>query len=37
MLVKIDDEVIFEIDERMVKLIAHDIEDPITDIKRRLR
>lgn len=37
MLVKIDDEVIFEIDERMVKLIAHDIEDPIPDIKRRLR
>lgn len=37
MLVKIDDEVLFEIDERMVKLIAHDIEDPIPDIKRRLR
>jgi hypothetical protein len=37
MLVKIDDEVLFEIDERMIKLIAHDIEDPIPDIKRRLR
>lgn len=37
MLVKLDDEVIFEIDERMLKLIAHDIEDPIPDIKRRLR
>jgi hypothetical protein len=37
MLVKIDDEVIFEIDERMIKLLAHDLEDPITEIKRRLR
>jgi hypothetical protein len=37
MKVKIDDEVIFEIDDVMVKLIAHDIEDPIPDIKRRLR
>lgn len=37
MQVKLDDEVLFEIDERMVNLIAHDIIDPIPDIKRRLR
>ena len=37
MKVKLDDEVIFEIDERMLKLIAHDILDPIPDIKSRLR
>lgn len=37
MKVKLDDEVLFEIDERMVKLIAHDIIEPLEDIKRRLR
>lgn len=37
MQVKLDDEVLFEIDERMIALFAHDIEDPISDIKRRLR
>jgi len=37
MQVKLDDEVLFEIDERMVKLLAHDLLDPIAEIKRRLR
>jgi len=37
MKVKLDDEVLFEIDERMVKLLAHDLIDPIEEIKRRLR
>ena len=37
MQVKLDNEVIFEIDDRMVKLLAHDLLDPIGEIKRRLR
>ena len=37
MLVKLDDEVLFEIDERMMKLLAHDLLDPVEEIKRRLR
>lgn len=37
MKVKIDDEVIFEIDNRMIKLFAHETLDPIQEIKRRLR
>jgi len=37
MKVKLDDEVIFEIDETMMKLLAHDLEDPISEIKRRLK
>lgn len=37
MKVKLDDEVLFEIDELMISLLAHDIEDPLNDIKRRLR
>lgn len=36
MQVKLDDEILFEIDERMIALLAHDLEDPISDIKRRL-
>jgi hypothetical protein len=36
MQVKIDDEIIFEIDEMMVKLLSHDLIDPINEIKRRL-
>jgi hypothetical protein len=37
MLVKLDDEVLFEIDERMIKLLAHDLMDPLQEIRRRLR
>lgn len=37
MQIKIDDEVIFEIDDVMMKLLSHDILDPICDVKRRLR
>lgn len=37
MKVKLDDEVLFEIDERMVKLLAHDLLDPMGEIKRRLQ
>lgn len=37
MKIKLDDEVLFEIDETMLKLLAHDLLDPIEDIKRRLR
>lgn len=37
MKVKLDDEVLFEIDETMLKLLAHDLLDPVEDIKRRLR
>lgn len=37
MIVKIDEEVIFEIDDLMLKLLADDLEDPISEIKRRLR
>lgn len=37
MKVKLNDEVIFEIDERMVKLLANDVLDPINEIKRRLQ
>ena len=37
MKVKLDDEVLFEIDETMLKLLAHDLIDPIAEIKRRLR
>ena len=36
MLVKLDDEVIFEIDETMLNLISDYVVDPIPDIKRRL-
>lgn len=37
MLVKLDDEVLFEIDDRMMKLLEHDLIDPLEEIKRRLR
>ena len=37
MKVKLDDEVLYEIDERMIKLISHDIVDPIAHIKHLLR
>lgn len=37
MKIKLDEEVIFEIDERMMKLLAHDLLEPIEEIKRRLR
>jgi len=37
MQVKLDDEVLFEIDDRMINLMGHDLLDPIPDIKRRLR
>src|ERR1700690_3565331 len=37
MKVLLDDEVLFEIDERMIKLLAHDLLDPVAEIKRRLR
>ncbi len=37
MLVKLDNEVLFEIDDRMIKLLAHDLVNPIEEIKRRLK
>ncbi len=37
MKVKLEDEVLYEIDERMIKLISHDIIDPIAHIKHLLR
>lgn len=37
MQVKLDDEVLFEIDDRMVKILAYDLLDPMDEIKRRLR
>lgn len=37
MLVKLDDEILFEIDDTMIKLLAHDLLDPISEIKRRLQ
>ncbi len=37
MQIKLDDEVLFEIDEIMLKLLANDLLDPIEEIKRRLR
>lgn len=37
MKIKLDYEVLFEIDERMIKLFAHDLLDPIEEIKRRIR
>lgn len=37
MQVKLDDEVLFEIDERMIRLLSHDLVDPVAEIKRRLR
>jgi len=37
MQVKLDDEVLFEIDDLMVNLLAHDLLDPIQEIKRRLK
>ena len=37
MKVKLDDEVLFEIDDTMIKLLAHDLLDPIEEIKRRLQ
>jgi hypothetical protein len=37
MFVKLDEEVIFEIDDVMIKLLSHDLIDPIEEIKRRLR
>jgi hypothetical protein len=36
MQVKLDDEVLYEIDDHMLKLLAHDLLDPIAEIKRRL-
>ncbi len=36
MQVKLDDEVLYEIDDHMLKLLAHDLIDPIDEIKRRL-
>ena len=37
MKIKLDDEILFEIDDRMMQLIAHDLMDPKVEIKRRLR
>ncbi len=37
MQVKLDDEIIFEIDDLMIKLLANDLLDPISEIKRRLQ
>ncbi len=37
MKVLLGDEVLFEIDDHMMKLLAHDLIDPISEIKRRLR
>lgn len=37
MQVKLDDQVLFEIDDRMIKMFEHDIIDAIPDIKRRLQ
>lgn len=37
MKVMLDDEVLYEIDDRMIALIAHDVEDPIAHIKHLLR
>ena len=37
MQVKLDDEVIFEIDDMMISLLEHEIINPVEDIKRRLR
>lgn len=38
MKVKLDDEVVFEFDEKsIVKLLGNDLVDPLGDIKRRLR
>jgi len=36
MQIKLDDEILYEIDETMLKLLAHDLIDPIAEIKRRL-
>jgi hypothetical protein len=36
MQVKLDDEVLYEIDDHMLKVLAHDLIDPIAEIKRRL-
>ena len=35
--VKLDDEILFSIDDIMLKLLAHDLDDPIEEIKRRLK
>lgn len=37
MKVKLDDEVLFEIDEVMMNILSYDLSDPLNDIKRRLR
>lgn len=36
MQLKLDDEVLIEIDEHMLKLLAHSLKDPIADLKERL-
>lgn len=36
MKVKLDDEVLYEIDDRMINLIGHDVADPIDHIKHLL-
>lgn len=36
MQVKLDDEVLYEITESQLQLLAHDLVDPISEIKRRL-
>lgn len=37
MKVKLNDEVIFEIDETMMKILSYDLDDPVSEIKRRLQ
>lgn len=37
MKVKLNDEVVFEIDPTMMKILSYDLEDPVSEIKRRLQ